>query len=386
MQSELSVIHHRTHDALVSSSTSSSSEASSKEKMVAMHRIKKHKQTPIAWIILSVVIVMGVTTLFSSVQMQDSWLSISQTIAEQLEASQASSASASSIAKVDTSPEAFERWRPERNRLWRHYPPEPRKTPIPSEICGDSPDFTKFFEEQKYNRRSLNDEDKTLHTLFSKKFVERGTAGRYVELGAYNGRAESNTRFFHECLGWHGLLIEANPLIYNALVRNRPSDHRFLYSPTCTLAEEMSNKTVAFHSIDATTAGIEGRALRHMGQAHVKVPCGTLTSLLTELFPDGHVDFFSLDVENAEADVVEKLEFDRLFIEIIIVENNSKICGPDCEERDRVRKRLKDVHYKLYSNVVTESDLFIHPKSKYQLPKNYPKIPVEEYIAQGSLR
>ena len=290
------------------------------------------------------------------------------------------------MVQVDTSPEALQQWRAERNRIWRYYPPEPRKTPVPSDVCGESPDFTKFFEEQKYNRRSLNDEDKTLHTLFSQALVERGTSGTYVEIGAYNGRAESNTRFFHECLGWQGILIEANPLIYNALVRNRPNDHRFCYSPTCNLVEELNNKTVAFHSIDATTAGIEGSALRHMGQAHVKVPCGTLTSLLTEIFPNGNVDFMSVDVENAEPDIMENLDFDQVFIEIIIVENNSKICGPECNERDRVRKRLKSVGYKLYSNVVTESDLYIHPKSKYQLPKNYPKIPVEEYIARGSLR
>jgi hypothetical protein len=377
MQSEVGVIHHRTtYDDGLSSHSSG--------KMVAMHRIKKHgKQTPMLWIILSVVMTMGFATLFSSIQMQDSWLSISQAIAEQLESSPSAN---NNMVPVDTSPEALQRWRPERNRIWRHHPPEPRKTPIPSDVCGESPDFTKFFKEQQYNRRSLNDEDKTLHTLFSKEFVERGTSGTYVELGAYNGRAESNTRFFHECLGWQGILIEANPLIYNALVRNRPNDHRFSYSPTCTFLEELNNKTVAFHSIDATTAGIEGSALRHMGQAHVKVPCGTLTSLLTEVFPNGHVDFLSLDVENAEPEVVENLDFDQVFIELIIVENNSKICGPECSERDRVRKRLKGVGYKLYSNVVTESDLYIHPKSKYQLPKNYPKIPVEQYIAQGSLR
>lgn len=348
-----------------------------------MHRIKHRQHTPI-WVLLSLVIVMGTATLFSSVQLQDSWLSLSQSLADQLDVLPSMTASNTDV-KIDMSPEALERWRLERNRIWRHYPPEPRKTPIPSEVCGTGPDFSKFFELMP-NRRSLNDEDKTLHTLFSKAFQETGSSGTYLEIGAYNGRAESNTRFFHECLGWKGLLIEANPKIYNALVRNRPHDHRMNYSPTCTLAEELNNKTVPFHSIDTTTAGIEGSALRHMGQAYVKVPCGSLTSVLTELFPESHIDFLSLDVENAEADVVEKLDFRQLFIELIIVENNSKICGRDCEIRDRVRKRLKDVGYKLYSNVVTESDLFIHPDSKYQLPNNYPKIPVEEYILEGSIR
>ncbi len=48
-----------------------------------------------------------------------------------------------------------------------------------------------------HSQRSLNNEDRD---LFFKLFynVENGT---YVEIGAYNGRQESNTRFFDVCLG-----------------------------------------------------------------------------------------------------------------------------------------------------------------------------------------
>lgn len=60
MQSEVSVIHHRTtYDDGLSSHSSG--------KMVAMHRIKKHgKQTPVLWIILSVVMTVGFATLYSN--------------------------------------------------------------------------------------------------------------------------------------------------------------------------------------------------------------------------------------------------------------------------------------------------------------------------------
>lgn len=342
--------------------------------------MKQRKHTPL-WIILSVVVIVGLTTLLSSIELQESWLSLSLTIAEQLEVLPSNNGAAAVKQVVDTSPAAQERWRAERNRRFRHYPPEARTTPIPSETCGTGPQFTQWFE-QLPNRRSLNDEDKILYSLFEQTMTTVGTSGRYIEIGAYNGRAESNTRFFHECLGWQGLLIEPNPIIYNALCRNRPSDHRMQYSPTCSLEQEMNNATVAFHSVDKTTAGVEGKALRHMGQENVQVPCGSLTGILLELYEDGHVDLFSLDVENSEADVVEQLDLDKVFIEIIIVENHSDICADDCQVRDRVRKRLKEARYKLYPNVIPESDLYIHPHSKYQLPKDYPKIPVEEYIAK----
>lgn len=377
--SERSVIHHRTGSVVGSSEAFSEQQEGNISMVVAHHPRVHRKETPGLWILLSLVMIMGTATLLSSFQMQDSWLSLSRSIAD---AMPESVQEYNSNRQIDTSLEAQERWRSERNRKWRYYPLEPRKTPIPSDICGSAPEFNKFFEEQKFNRRSANDEDKTLHRLFAAALKETGTSGTYVEVGAYNGRVESNTRFFHECLGWQGLLIDANPKIYNALVRNRPHDHRLSYSPTCSLLEEMSHKTVPFHSIDATTAGIEGNALLHMGEAFIKVPCGSLTSVLVELFPEGHVDLFSLDLEGAEADVVEKMNFDQLFIELIMVENFSKICGKECEVRDRVRKRLKDVGYALYSNIIVNSDLFIHPDSKYVLPKDYPTIPVEDYIAQ----
>ena len=41
-----------------------------------------------------------------------------------------------------------------------------------------------------------------------------GFNGTYLELGAYDGSQESNSRFFDLCLGWKGLLIKRNPKKY----------------------------------------------------------------------------------------------------------------------------------------------------------------------------
>ena len=54
----------------------------------------------------------------------------------------------------------------------------------------------------------------------------KAVKGNYIELGAFDGEAESNTRLFDLCLGWKGLLIEGNPSSFKKLVRNRPGAHR----------------------------------------------------------------------------------------------------------------------------------------------------------------
>ena len=55
----------------------------------------------------------------------------------------------------------------------------------------------------------------TLHCLAG------GRAGRYVEIGAFDGITFSNTYALEQCLGWGGDLIEGNPQNYALLQRVR---------------------------------------------------------------------------------------------------------------------------------------------------------------------
>src|SRR2546428_3922916 len=45
--------------------------------------------------------------------------------------------------------------------------------------------------------------------------------GVFVDVGAYDGVALSNTYYFEKELGWSGLCIEPNPLAYERLARTR---------------------------------------------------------------------------------------------------------------------------------------------------------------------
>ena len=49
----------------------------------------------------------------------------------------------------------------------------------------------------------------------------RDFKGTYLELGAFDGKRESNTIFYDHCLGWKGLLIEGGPQSYKLLIKNR---------------------------------------------------------------------------------------------------------------------------------------------------------------------
>mmetsp|Transcript_4275 Transcript_4275/g.6604 ORF Transcript_4275/g.6604 Transcript_4275/m.6604 type:complete len:124 (+) Transcript_4275:3-374(+) len=85
------------------------------------------------------------------------------------------------------------------------------------------------------------------------------------------------------------------------------------------------------------------------------------------MFPHGHVNFFSLDVEGSEPYVVQNIDFQQVFIEIMIIEHSNSFCKRDglCESRNRFRKMMDDEGYIRFAKLVIKSDLFIHPKSKY---------------------
>ena len=84
------------------------------------------------------------------------------------------------------------------------------------------------------------------------------------------------------------------------------------------------------------------------------------------MFPSGHINFFSLDVEGAEPLVVgNAINFSKVFIEVLMVEQYNNLCPKPpnyCESREKVRSMMmKDNGYLLKDNLVKKSDVYIHP-------------------------
>ena len=92
----------------------------------------------------------------------------------------------------------------------------------PARECGAAPDYAPWFKQGKRERSRSGEDQFVYEALFKARPDVRGT---YLELGAYDGRQESNTRFFDECLGWEGLLIEGNPKSYVQVVAHARPVH-----------------------------------------------------------------------------------------------------------------------------------------------------------------
>ena len=157
--------------------------------------------------------------------------------------------------------------------------------------------------------------------------VTRGRrhAGRFVELGALDGLWASNTFALEQCLGWRGLLIEANPTNFaNLSTSGRLA--RKVHSAVCS-----GRGTIAFAkgkgAFSAAPATVSPNMIKRWGKNKafpdladtVAVPCQSLSSLLQEAgFGSGPIDFLSLDVEGAEAQVLETV--DTSVFQMVMVE------------------------------------------------------------------
>lgn len=238
----------------------------------------------------------------------------------------------------------------------------------PKDVCGSEPNFETFFATNDHGRSKEN-EDRIIYDTFFKDYIARIPLfkGSYVEVGSFDGRSESNTRFFDRCLGWEGLLIDANPQMYDKTNANRPYAHRVNFSPSC----KKSGETVKFAATESSNSGLVGyaKAFDKAEEYYVDVPCGPLSPLLVDMFANRgkDINFFSLSVEAAEELVLNTIDLDKVHIDILMIEAKCEYATEEkCSRRDKIRTKMYDSGYMIHTGIVSKSDVYVHPVSSFR--------------------
>lgn len=153
----------------------------------------------------------------------------------------------------------------------------------------------------------------------------RGHPPFFIEAGAFSGLKLSNTIDL-EMHGWHGLLIEANPTLFNQLL----AVHRKAWSANVCLAIGVQPSMEEFDFADAIGGVVSQFYGPHAGRiesefpgrhSRAKVPCFPLLDLLQAI---GHttIDFFSLDVEGGERAIVHTFDWSKMHVRVLCMESD----------------------------------------------------------------
>jgi len=186
--------------------------------------------------------------------------------------------------------------------------------------------FPKYFF-QKGGFYSQYQQDQFVANYFQNK---RG--GFFVDVGAYDGVQGSNTLYLEKELAWKGLAVEANPIVFKKLKKNRAckclqlaiSDQEKeaqlrLFSGWCEQLSSLHGKTEPSHE-----SRIQKELVRTGSQqAVISVRTKRLKTVL-EVNRVFEVDYLSIDIEGGEAAVIRSLLADKRFqVQLISVESNN---------------------------------------------------------------
>jgi FkbM family methyltransferase len=126
--------------------------------------------------------------------------------------------------------------------------------------------------------------------------------------------------------GWSGILIEPVPSFYASIL----SKNRNIFSINACIA---SNKPIVakLRVGDSLTGRLKemkaselSRMEKYYGKNNLStlyVPCFSLNTILSAIGIN-KVDYFSLDVEGGELDVIKSIKHDKITIDIFTIEHN----------------------------------------------------------------
>lgn len=158
---------------------------------------------------------------------------------------------------------------------------------------------------------------------FVDNYLKEKRNGIFLEVGAANGVRLSNSLFFERERGWSGLLIEPNRKYYDELV----TVHRKSYIVNSCLSLDGKISTANFITADLIGGVEEGytdsmreRVKSEFPNAEqVEVLCIPIYSILQEINMK-HIDFFTLDVEGAELQILKTIPFNNVTINVFCIE------------------------------------------------------------------
>lgn len=153
-------------------------------------------------------------------------------------------------------------------------------------------------------------------------FYKGKTEGYFVEVGAYDGIALSNTYAF-EKLGWKGICCEPLPSRFADLIKNRTAHccNQAVYHTTgLTVSFDIEGDAGMLSGIDTHIDA--HKHVVNKNKQTVTMQTISLNNLLERFGAPPFIEYLSLDTEGSEYEILRTLDFNKWQFGLIDVEHN----------------------------------------------------------------
>ena len=169
-----------------------------------------------------------------------------------------------------------------------------------------------FFSKKSY---SMLGED-----IFINNFFKNKKNGFYLDVGAYHPLDGNNTHLLYEKKNWNGINIDVNPISIELFKRARKNDLNLNYG--------ISNKKTFVKLYFRKKINMLNTLNKEFAKIHFKngfqekrIKTNTLNYILDRSkYKNKKIDFFNLDVEGNELNVLKSLNFKKYQPSLICVE------------------------------------------------------------------
>lgn len=185
--------------------------------------------------------------------------------------------------------------------------------------------------------------------------------GYFVDIGATNGIAFSNTYLLETKHGWKGICVEPIPSAYDELVKNRKA-HCLNRAVFNTTDQEVEFTVAHNHDLSGISSCLDKYNIHNQpkdkeGKEVITVKTITLTDLLDKYKAPSFIHYLSLDTEGSELEILKAMDFTRYTFGRIDVEHNF------VEPRRTLMRNLLSAHGYDYIGANQQDDCYAYPTS-----------------------
>jgi FkbM family methyltransferase len=187
--------------------------------------------------------------------------------------------------------------------------------------------------------------------------------GYFVELGANDGRFQSNTLHYEQYRGWRGVLVEPSTELCRRCRHNRSPDNHIVNAACVSFGYTDQTVGMIYSNAMSVSLNVEtdiGDPAAHaeLGRQFLgpdetvfkfEAPARTLNSILLDADAPKLIDFLSLDVEGSEIEVLKGIDHETFRFRYLLIE---------CRDVARLGDYLSTVRYRLVEKFNEHDYLF----------------------------